>query len=909
MAQNSKVAALTDELIQSIVAFNPETNRQAYRRARDVAKQGLRAHQYARVSQFDVQASFRGLDEKFRVLNHDDLADALSKRVKEINGSERRSKWMPEFLHLLLQLSDQPTENSKVEALELLKPPAPPAPLTWKEILDEDPYSDEEIWKDVDFRHDSSEDEFVDVKAKKGQKDTSQTSLDEDHTYDPVACVVPVDGGMVQELEKAQFWRKEPEHNNAKVEITELQAVRETLFMLAGLQTSLYHTDVRNRTIRVNQKYVLGHAMQKTTDHLLVQFADMGRELFRLRQWAKKSSSLPLIQTFEFAVKKRLTEYNRSLALLQHKYLVPQVPVAVSLLDLHNELRKCSGPLLRLAQLVVDIEPQLLVNPFVHLETIFDEISLTQMTLEKEAFDFLSHLFLECLQTYLKPIRRWMESGELGLNDETFFIFENDSSTEASSLWHDRFVLRRGQENKLRSPTFLQPAAQKIFNTGKSVVFLKELDIYGEGLSTSEVEPRLDHETVCGNDSEMPLSPFPELFQAAFQTWIGSKYSLASANLREYLFVKCGLMKTLDEFKILYLCANGSVFQDFAEAIFERMDAGGHGWNDRFLLTELARGIFSTVFTRAHAEKVVVRSTRSKRQGRSVTRLADVSLDYALPWPVQNIIQRSSIPLYQQLFTFLLQIHRTKYLVQRISLQKVHALIKNTRLRQLSYKLRQRLIWFADTLRSYLTETVIDRASEEMMTQMRKAEDIDDMADCHARFVARVQEQAMLSESLRPIHKSVVSILDLGVLFAERCFPTSTSTSTFETSSKASTVRKPAPSSTTLTTATPAKSKAKSKSSRRKSFIPTIALAENLNDSSASDSEFDAEADDKHDTVAVGEGVRGFEDSLRTVDREFERLLPFVTAGLRSVGRVGAEPAWEGLAERLGWEGKGGVRS
>ena len=45
-------------------------------------------------------------------------------------------------------------------------------------------------------------------------------------------------------------------------------------------------------------------------------------------------------------------------------------------------------------------------------------------------------------------------------------------------------------------------------------------------------------------------------------------------------------------------------------------------------------------------------------------------------------------------------------------------------------------------------------------------------------------------------------------------------------------------------------------------------------------------------------------EALHFIDSEFARLLPFVTAGLRSVGRVGAEPLWEQFAERLEWESK-----
>ncbi|KAF2865774.1 Spc98 family-domain-containing protein [Massariosphaeria phaeospora] len=879
MAQNARIASLTDDLIQAVVDFDPDANRQAYKRAKDVASKGLKAHQYARTNQFDVQASFTGLDEKFRVLNRDVLADALKSRLNELEG--RQKKWMPEYLSLLLQLSDRPVDNSQVEALELLRPPTPPTPLTWAQIIAEDPYSDEELWKDIDYAAESSEDEGIEKRREKA-KSSPTTSVENEDIIDPEPCVIDVDAGILSAVEDSQFWTRTPNEESQKIEFSELQAVRETLFMLAGLQTSLYQTDKYNGSVRVVQKYTISHAIHKTMDHLLAQLADVGREVYRLRQWTQRPSSLPLIQTFEAAIKSRLGDYDRTLALLQKRYLIPHTPISVSLLELHDEIRSISRPILQLAQLVADIEPQLLVNPFIHLETLFERLSLAQMTLQKNVFDFLSHIFFECLQTYQKPIRRWMESGELGSNDETFFVFENDSSTEASSVWHDRFVLRRGKENALRSPSFLQPAAQRIFNTGKSVVFLKEFGIYGAALIGSEPEPRLDHKTVCGTGSELPLSPFPELFQAAFQTWIKSKYSLASSILREHLFSECGLMTVLNHYKYLYLGADGSVFQDFADAMFERMDDGQRSWNDRFLLTELARGIFSTVLGVSNAEKIVVRSLRTKSQSRSVKSLRNISIDLAIPWSIMNIIQRSSGRIYQQMFTFLLQTYRAKYLLQRAPLRSFHQ-SNNGGLLHLSYKLRQRLIWFTDMVRSYLTETVITQSAEAMCAAMLKAEGIDEMSDIHIKYVARLQEQSLLSDNLKPIHNAIISLLDLGVLFSEIH-----SQNIQKKPSSRSQGRIPRP-----------PVKPASKASRRKSFIPAIVEAE------SSESESDADKAGKHLEQENKTDVDSFPQRLKQIDEEIGRLLPFVTAGLRSVGRVGAEPVWEMLAERLEWDKKG----
>lgn len=630
MAHNAKIGGLTDELVQSILQFDPATNKHAYKRAKDLATRGLRGHQYARTNQFDVKNSLAGLDEKCRIKNRDDLADALQLRLRELESIT--NKFKPEFLSLLLQLSDRPLENTRVEALDLLRPPSPPPQLTWSEMLEEDPYSDEDLWKDIDYGVESSGDEQENQARKKLKKEplTPATSVDEDDTCDPEACVEVTETSLLPDIEAAQFWTSISSSVSEKSEITELQAVRETLFMLTGLQTNLYLVDKERCSVRINARFKLSHALPGTVDHLLSQLAGIGKDVLRLRKWVNRPSTLPLIQTFEDAVRKRLLNYDNQLSAIQERYLTPPSPVAVSLVALCSEVRQVSEQMICLSRIVSDVEPRLLVNSFSHLEELFNQTTLAQMTLQKSNFDYFSTMLFDCLRTYLKPIRRWMESGELGANDETFFVFENDSGSDIASMWHDRYVLRRDAQNQLRSPSFLQPAAAKIFNTGKSVIFLKELGHGRTLLDELVAEPPLDHQSVCGDSDDVPLPPFPELFNAGFEKWIRSKYNLASASLRTHLFEDQGLMRVLNIFQILFLGSNGAVFENFANAIFERMDSGRRGWNDRYMLTELARIIFADVVAASDAEKIVVRSVKSKDQARSVKGLAAMSVDYSV---------------------------------------------------------------------------------------------------------------------------------------------------------------------------------------------------------------------------------------------------------------------------------------
>ncbi|OCK79745.1 hypothetical protein K432DRAFT_299180 [Lepidopterella palustris CBS 459.81] len=893
MAQSARIGTLTDELIASITGFSHATNAQAFKHAKDLATKGLRAHHYARTNQFDVRAKLDGLDEKFRVLNRDDLADALLIRLKELDKIS--NKWTPESLCLLLQLSDRPVEVSNASDLELLKPLESPPPLTWAEIIADDPLDEEGIWENIDYAAESSEDE----KSYRGRDKaaaanvTPPSRLDEEEV--PIHAetyVVPVGNNSIAEIEKAQFWRQQsdmteslPDPTHA-VEVTELQAIRESLFMLAGLPTSLFVKDEHGGEFRSIQNFSLGHAITGTTNHLFSGLGSIGYKIYRTRQWTSKKPQTTLSQTFQAVVMKRISEFDRYLALLQQRYFAPEPAVPVSLLEIHNQVRQAAIPLLHLAALVDDVSIPLDENPFLHLETLFERTILAQMTGEDNVFQYLAKIFFDCLQTYLKPIRKWMESGELGGNEETFFVFMNDKSSETSSLWHDQFALRRNKSGVLYAPKVLHPVALKIFNTGKSIVFLKQLGIHREKPLSNQSEPRLDFEAVCGTSSTSLLAPFSELFDSAFEKWISSKYNLASQVLREQLFSECGLWRILNAFNHIYLAADGSLFQDFADAMFERLDRLGAGWNDRFLLTELAHGTFGAVLGASDAEKIVIRTSSPKQPGRTVKNLTVVFMDYMIPWSIMNIIQRSSIPIYQQAFSFLLQVYRAKYLLQNVD-WKTNSTPGDHDLTQLSYKLRYRLIWFTDILRSYLAETVFAPSRTEMAALLANANDIDAMAEIHSNYINKLQDQCLLSKNLSPIHSAILSLLDLGILFSDVHAQKSRNSEGLKTGNMQSPQKNQ-------------EAQRKRFRNHRRSVVP-VPESSSEDDDDGDDYDADAESFTSHEET--------FRESLARIQEQFDRLLPFVTIGLRSIGRASGEACWDTLAERLDWDRPGGSRS
>lgn len=186
---------------------------------------------------------------------------------------------------------------------------------------------------------------------------------------------------------------------------------------------------------------------------------------------------------------------------------------------------------------------------------------------------------------------------------------------------------------------------------------------------------------------------------------------------------------------------------------------------------------------------------------------------------------------------------------------------------------------------------------------MSKAQDIDEMASIHVMYLSRMQEQALLSESLKPVLSAVLSVLDLCVVF-------------YEADVRSSSGRKKSDKGEGGAKAERKESEKEAKRKklrRRKSVIPAIVETvdedeEDEEEPQESDRDVGIEGEAPARSTHDMSGGGSLESDLQMIDRELKRLLPFLTAGLRNIGRVGAEPVWEMLAERLELGGVGGKR-
>ncbi|RPB02843.1 hypothetical protein L873DRAFT_1833953 [Choiromyces venosus 120613-1] len=934
----AKVKNLVDELIRSVTGLTPQGDLENFNLCRDFALLNFRGYKFGRTNQFDVTSKLDGLEEKFRVFNRDDLADALRSRLDELPSLT--SGFTPELLSLFLSLSDRPLQNSEISDLELLVRPDAPKELTWEDIIADDPLEGE-IWKDVDFGAESSDewsddgyarprsrDEFVE--GLKHETEDRRRGIRGTRDGDADYKVSGIEGFTVQGdekglglLKKAQYWSEKVLPVEREVDVSlasggvddislmsELQAMREVIFMLLGYPCLLFHTKPNDTTILVDiddttKRFALSHASLPTFRAILGWYADKGTKINVIRTFTRSKTSTMNFserQTFVACVEDKLAILDQHLVRLEELLLVGNngLDQIVSLLALQGELEPFLTPFELLSDIIVKLPTtgmSLADLALQHLESLFQLACKLQSIGDQISFKFITDIFFACLQTYLRPIHQWMESGELCKGDEVFLISKtrSDEEVELGGLWSDQYSLRTDDSGALKAPVFVHAAATRIFITGKSVVFLKRLLEHGIPSSTLSVQSQpvvggggadINLSTVCQNGEY--LAPFSDMFAAAFDKWINDRHHSVSSRLRDMLYQACGLWKSLDAIEYIYLCKNGHLFDTFSQALFEKVDKGMQTWSDRFLLTELLQGIYGGVACvepgrmRMRARMEGTKSLRERR--RTVKMWKGLELNYALPWPIMNVIRKESFEVYNSIFTFLLQIRRAKYMLERLTLLKEDfRTLGESGEGAAYYSLKHRLLWFANIVYYYLTDLVITPQTTLMHKDLSRALHVDGMIQVHNTYIQKIKEQCLLGTKLSPIHQAITSLLDIAILFSDAHLAHSTALKTLD-----------APNtsihdiSVFISSHTPHSRRHRSHSL------------------SSSDGE-----EEEEDNFEAAETYISFENGayarqIGHMSERFGTLLGFVRAGLRGVARAGVMPHLEGLAEDLEGPGRGG---
>lgn len=687
------------------------------------------------------------------------MANALRTRLDDLE--QQPSRWHPEILALLLQLSDQPTFKSRISDLDRLRQPVEDVGqgLTWEAIAEEDNWDlDPAVWKTIRYSA-SSEDELEDEdRSVLG----SASSISENQDLAPAAqdfIIQPPDSNLWDSIRAEQEWRLATPYDSRKVAVPEIHIIREVLFMLQGLPTTIFGADGVPRP-----DFQTSSLAWQTHRAVLGTFAEYGRQVTLVREFSVQAIKAPHLQVFQDCVARHLKYLDDTIAETQQWLAAATISATVSLIAIQHRLRSEIEPLSALSSILSRLQDAPNAGTFQYLETLYQEVCVSQLSGKQTIYRFLARTFLECFRVYLRPIRHWMDEGRLLPGDEIFFVTELNRETPLGQTWQSRFLLRHSANGSLHAPEFLRPAAGKIFNAGKNIVVLKLLG--KSSAITIHQEPTLDFDTVCPKHLE--LAPFAELFGTAFEDWIQSKYGTTSTVLKNTLFDECGLARTLTDLRCIHLGSNGAALTQFHDAIFDRLDNGLSDWNNNYALTAAGHSAFAQYLD---TDRLMVGAQQLSHgiTPQSVAESVRVALPaikatYRLTWSAQIVMTEHSLSQYHAVSTLLMQLNRATSVLRRPKLTDAGTVSSSLSQQALYYALRNNMMWFCSTLQTYITTLVLQPACQKLDHNLQRAETVDSMIHLHEAFAKQIVDESCLSSRLQPIREGLLDIFDLALM-------------------------------------------------------------------------------------------------------------------------------------------------
>ncbi|CAG8761671.1 11845_t:CDS:10, partial [Gigaspora margarita] len=266
--------------------------------------------------------------------------------------------------------------------------------------------------------------------------------------------------------------------------ITELDAIREVLFMLSGRPSFLFCKDTSGK-FRVQLNATLMHLTEGGFKTLLEYFCEYGNFLAKLRIVATRicTESRPTYgqtaQAFAASILKMIWKFDKLLADMESKYQINKSASQGSQ-DFPKKLLDISD------QDQLDASTHLYSSyeiAYKILSGLFNEVVHHQMSGNKNIFMMLGEHLDNSLVPYIRMIDEWIYTGTLNDPENEFFLVRSQNIEHMSSqYWQEMFKIRETrvmidnvESAQLLSLPFLEPLIGRILFCGKAQNLLMSL--------------------------------------------------------------------------------------------------------------------------------------------------------------------------------------------------------------------------------------------------------------------------------------------------------------------------------------------------------------------------------------------------------------------------------------------------
>ncbi|XP_060067402.1 gamma-tubulin complex component 5-like [Ylistrum balloti] len=348
---------------------------------------------------------------------------------------------------------------------------------------------------------------------------------------------------------------------------------------------------------------------------------------------------------------------------------------------------------------------------------------------------------------------------------------EDDSQAEMPAL--DKSIFTQQIEDQMN----IRGTYDRLLRINFDTVFTACLDKFSPDSVTSE--------NLCDSAVQLTrngLQPLSVMLQECLYPHIQQQYSKICTHLVVMLKNEYHLMEYLASMRRFFLMEAGDTMFEFYAPIFDKIRLHEH-WRDASSINLTLQEALQTYFPdEVNRLTIEISPLPSSSEPNPINVTDCMTLQYKVPWPVDVVINTKCQKIYNQVFSFLLQIKRAKYCLDELrffDLEKEDLVYNNSQEELLAlneelpasarvhrvHVLRMRLLFFVNSLHNYIMTRILHSTGLEFQTEIEKARDLDQIIKIHNDYIHKIHERCLLHKKVKFLKEAVMKVLNLILTF------------------------------------------------------------------------------------------------------------------------------------------------
>jgi len=245
---------------------------------------------------------------------------------------------------------------------------------------------------------------------------------------------------------------------------------------------------------------------------------------------------------------------------------------------------------------------------------------------------------------------------------------------------------------------------------------------------------------------ETPSSPMEVVLDHTLLSRLRATSRLTNAAVLRVLMNEAHLMQHLATLRTFFFMTKGDVLHDFTSVLFWRMELKQHLGNSVDLNQQLREAVnslegYGAQNIRCDFDEAIAVSIEHKDKY-GIRALDPLQLAYIAEWPVNLVISPVAVAQYNKVFSFLIQIKRAQFLLNRIvdTSKDAPAQIGH------GFQLFQaELRHFVNNLHLYVMTRVLHSTWMEHKTRIAASANVDELCARHANYIDATLAMCLLS--------------------------------------------------------------------------------------------------------------------------------------------------------------------